>query len=173
MEIDKSVALFVGGTRSGKSDLAAAWLARYALDGTYIATLGDIDGARARVERHRERRPQWLKTMELASGDDLIGLIDSAVGPLLVDSLGTWLVRFSDFGAPVARLVESLGNSRVPVAVVAEIVGEGVHPPDADSMRFVDALGELTAAVRVVASEAYLVVAGATVSLVEPRWDDK
>lgn len=173
MEIDNSVALFVGGTRSGKSDLAAAWLARYGLKSTYIATLGDIDGARDRVDRHRAKRPSWLNTVELASGDDLAGLIDSAVEPLLIDSLGTWLVRFRDFGAPVARLVESLCNSQVPVAVVAEIVGEGVHPPDADSMRFVDALGELTAAVRAVASEAYLVVAGATVSLVAPRWDDK
>ena len=170
LKIDKRLALFVGGTRSGKSDLAEAWLARYGQEATYLATLGGDDGGDARVARHRARRPAWLSTVELEEGSDLPALVAAARTPLLIDSLGTWLVRFEDFRAPRQDFLDSLQDAKVPVAVVAELVGEGIHPPDGLSRSFVDAQGELTSAIRAIADEAYLVVAGACIALVEPNW---
>ena len=165
------LALFVGGTRSGKTDLATSWLGQFGQDATYVATLGSGEGDQERVAKHRARRPTWMDTLELKNGNQLLELLEVAQKPMLVDSLGTWLVRFDDFAAPTAQLLELLGSAKVPIAVVAELVGEGIHPVESTSRKFVDVLGEVTQDVRRICSVGYLVVAGTTLVLPEPQWN--
>ena len=59
----------------------------------------------------------------------------------------------------------------MPIAVVAELVGEGIHPVESTSRKFVDVLGEVTQDVRRICSVGYLVVAGTTLVLPEPQWN--
>ena len=165
------LALFVGGTRSGKTDLATSWLGQFGQDSTYVATLGSGEGDKERVAKHRAQRPTWMDTLELKNGYELLELLEVAKKPMVIDSLGTWLVRFDDFAAPTKQLLELLLAVKVPIAVVAELVGEGVHPLEITSRKFVDVLGEVTQEIRRLCSVAYLVVAGTTLILPEPQWN--
>lgn len=162
------IVVVLGGTRSGKSDLAE----RVALEGsgpwTYLATGSVTDpDMEARVAAHRSSRdPRWA-TVE--AGADLPASIAAiATGTALVDSLGTWVAAFDDLDPPVDALLEAVGEASargVDVVLVGDEVGMGVHPATPVGRRFRDAAGALNRAVSELADEAVLVVAGRVVPL--------
>ena len=109
--------LVLGGARSGKSERAELRLAGEP-DVTYVATggsgTGDPEWA-ARVAAHRARRPAWWRTAETS---DLVGLLGTARGALLIDGIapagrgltnaapgtcGARAARGDDSGARTAR----------------------------------------------------------------------
>jgi adenosyl cobinamide kinase/adenosyl cobinamide phosphate guanylyltransferase len=170
--------LVLGGTRSGKSEVAERLAARLAAAAsasrvTYVATAGppvDEDHA-ARVERHRRRRPAHWVTREV--GADLPAALAAEFGPVLVDSLGTWVTGHPDLVLDPAPLLAALaGRARLgaPTVLVSEEVGLSVHPPTELGRRFQDVLGELNRAVAAVADLVLLVVAGRVLEL--PPVDD-
>ena len=152
-----SVTLVLGGARSGKSAVAE----RLAGAGpvTYVATfLGDDDpDMAARVAVHRERRPAAWTTVETS---DLVGALRAAAGPVLIDSLTTWVASAPGFAVDVVGLCLALGDASGEVVLVSDEVGFGVHPSSEPGRRFRDALGLVNQAVSAVADEALLVVAG-------------
>ncbi len=160
------ITLVLGGARSGKSALAED-LAGTRGPVTYVATgvVGDdLDFAR-RVDEHRRRRPSSWTTVEC--GGDLVGAIERLDGPLLIDSLGSWLAAQPEF-CPDGGLVMALGAHRGDVVVVSDEVGLGVHPETAVGRAFRDALGELNQAVAQRADRVLLVVAGCALTLKSP-----
>lgn len=152
-----SVTLVLGGARSGKSAVAE----RLAGGGpvTYLATFvaDDDPDMAARVAVHRERRPATWTTVETS---DLVGALRVSSGPVLVDSLTTWVGGAPRFAVDVAGLCLALGDAAGDVVVVSDEVGFGVHPSSEPGRRFRDALGLVNQAVSAVADEALLVVAG-------------
>lgn len=161
-----TVALVLGGARSGKSALAE----RRAGPGpvTYLATgtAGDDDVAMAaRIAAHRARRPATWTTVE---ADDLLTALealDASTGTVLVDSLTAWVARAPDFVVDVAGLCRALSSRRGHAVVVSDEVGLGVHPSSGAGRRFRDALGLVNQAVAGVADEVLLVVAGRALRL--------
>lgn len=162
------IVLVLGGSRSGKSDLAE----RIALEGsgpwTYLATARVTDpDMGARVAAHRSSRDTRWETVE--TGADLpasLASVDS--GTALVDSLGTWVAAFDDLDPPVDALVDAISRASadgVDVVLVSDEVGMGVHPATPVGRRFRDVLGSLNRAVSEVADQAALVVAGRVVRL--------
>jgi adenosylcobinamide kinase / adenosylcobinamide-phosphate guanylyltransferase len=183
--------LVLGGARSGKSREAERLLAAQGAV-TYVATgypvvpdadtdtdaETDTEWAR-KVRRHRERRPSWWSTVETV---DLVPLLTSRGGPLLVDCLTLWLTRVMDAhdawddeawassGAKAVRaevdaLVEAWrGTSRRVVAVSNE-VGQGVVPDSSSGRRFRDAMGELNARMAAETEDVRWCVAGRVVPL--------
>jgi adenosylcobinamide kinase / adenosylcobinamide-phosphate guanylyltransferase len=170
--------LVTGPVRSGKSRHAEDLLA-HTPSVTYVATgrradLADAEWTR-RVEAHRVRRPMSWRTIE---SSDVVAVISSAHGPVLVDCLGTWLTslvdelgwddldgaadRVRDEGR---RLVETLCASAVPVVVVTNEVGWSLVATTASGRFFQDELGRLNAAVAAVAARVHLVVAGRVLDL--------
>jgi len=89
-------------------------------------------------------------------------------GPVLVDSLGTWVSAFADLTPPVSDLIEVLRARRDLTVVVSEEVGLGVHPETPVGRRFRDVLGDLNREVADVADEVLLVVAGRVLPLARP-----
>ena len=165
------IVLVLGGTRSGKSEVAerrAAALAQdWAAAVTYVATAideGDQDLA-ARIKAHRERRPSSWTTIE--AGADLAGALRSAVGAdvVLVDSLGPWVANQLAGELDVASVVSALRARSAPAVVVSDEVGLGVHPSTEPGRRFRDLLGELNRAIADAADEVLLVVAGRVLPL--------
>jgi len=173
-----STTLVTGPVRSGKSRHAEHLLS--SLRGvTYVAT-GPVPGAddaewRARVEAHRAQRPDTWRTVET---DDVVGVLATVSGPVLVDCLGTWLtsvvdaVGWDDLDAAAAEvrrratdLVESLCAATVPVVVVTNEVGWSLVPTTAPGRLFQDELGRLNGAVSAVAARVHLVVAGRVLDL--------
>jgi adenosyl cobinamide kinase/adenosyl cobinamide phosphate guanylyltransferase len=165
MDSAPRVIVVLGGTRSGKSEVAE----RIAADTTgpvvYLATGtpdgSDLDG---RIADHRRRRPSTWTTVEC--GAALADALRShPSGTVLVDSLGTWLTAHHDFAADTDDLLRAIAERNGTTVIVSEEVGLAVHPATELGRRFVDALGSLNRAVAAVADEVALVVAGRTLWL--------
>jgi len=163
------ITLVLGGARSGKSEYAEAVVADGPGPVTYVATAmpdpGDEDFS-ARITIHRNRRPPDWATVEC--GTDLAGALEAISGPVLVDSLGTWLASAPGFVVDDSALCAVLRSRSAPTVLVSEEVGMGVHPSTALGGQFRDALGRLNRAVSEVADHAVLVVAGRPLFLGPP-----
>jgi adenosyl cobinamide kinase/adenosyl cobinamide phosphate guanylyltransferase len=163
------IALVLGGTRSGKSEVGERIAAGLGGPVTFLATatVTDPDMA-ARVEVHRARRPPSWNTVEC--GDDLPDVVAKVDGTVLVDSLGTWVAQAQEMRVDGERLVTALTERRDSSVVVSEEVGLSVHAPTEAGRRFADALGALNTMVAGVADRVLLVVAGRALPL--PAVDD-
>lgn len=166
--------LLLGGSRSGKSAEAELRLAACP-DVLYVATgpVRDDDPEWAdRVAAHRLRRPAWWRTVETT---DLVGMLTSATGPVLVDGIGTWLAAaMDDTGAwedpsrvrPLLDdLVSAWRGTRARVVAVSDEVGLSLVPATASGRAFRDALGRLNQRLAAESEEAALVVAGRVMEL--------
>ena len=173
--------LVLGGARSGKSREAERLLAAEA-DVTYVATAYPADHDdewSERVRRHRARRPSGWATLETI---DLVPLLDTDGGPLLVDCLTLWLTRvmdrhdgwddsvWADTGeqavmAEVDSLVRSWRTTRRRVVAVSNEVGQGVVPDSTAGRRFRDAMGLLNAGVSAQTEDVRWCLAGRVVEL--------
>jgi adenosyl cobinamide kinase/adenosyl cobinamide phosphate guanylyltransferase len=159
------IVLVIGGTRSGKSEIGERRIAELAGDVrvTVVVPAVPTDPEfSARIEQHRARRPSTWSTIEC--GAELVAAVARTDGPLLVDSLGSWVAVAGD-EVKADELVAALVAREAPVVVVTEEVGLAVHAPTDAGRRFTDVLGDVNAAVSAVADEAILVVAGRTVPL--------
>ena len=162
------ITLVLGGTRSGKSELAERLAERASGDVTYIATADlDADDAdqAARVARHRQRRPRRWSTIECAAAAELPAALTATGGVVLVDSLGAWVACHRGFDLDPTSLLAALGARTAPTIVVSEEVGLSIHPASELGRRFVDVLGELNRQVADIADRVLLVVAGRAVEL--------
>jgi adenosyl cobinamide kinase/adenosyl cobinamide phosphate guanylyltransferase len=166
------ITLVLGGTRSGKSEVAES-LAAGAVDRvTYVATgsPSDADMA-ARIAAHRARRPSGWATVEAPT--DLPGVLTTLEGRAVVDSLGSWVAAHADLAPDVAGLCRVLSSRDADTIVVSEEVGLGVHAPTEAGRRFADALGDLNRAVADIADEVLLVVAGRVLPLARAARHDR
>ncbi|MDY7104507.1 MAG: bifunctional adenosylcobinamide kinase/adenosylcobinamide-phosphate guanylyltransferase [Actinomycetota bacterium] len=163
------ITLVLGGSRSGKSEVGERLAARHDAPVTYIATgvVTDEDFA-DRIERHRNRRPPEWDTVELGRGGGLAATLRSITGPVLVDSLGTWVAGTTDFAVDLDELCAALVARHHPTIVVSDEVGMGVHPATEMGRAFRDALGNANRRVADVAHEVLLVVAGRVLPLERP-----
>jgi adenosylcobinamide kinase / adenosylcobinamide-phosphate guanylyltransferase len=156
--------LLLGGARSGKSAIAEQIAGSLAGGVCYIATAEVTDDALARrVQIHQERRPATWTTLEC--GLDLPEALATTTGTVLVDSLGTWLVRHDSFETPTTQLCDALVARVGDTIIVSEEVGLGVHPSSQVGGDFRDALGTLNQAVAHASTEAFLCVAGRALRL--------
>jgi adenosyl cobinamide kinase/adenosyl cobinamide phosphate guanylyltransferase len=160
------IVLVLGGTRSGKSEVAERLAKELPQPVTYVATgWADPDAEfTARIAAHQARRPDAWLTIE--SGADLTGALRTySDGSALVDSLGTWVAGHPDLAVDVQALVAALQERSGDTVVVSEEVGLSVHPTSEAGRRFVDVLGEVNRAVAGVADRVLFVVAGRVVPL--------
>jgi adenosylcobinamide kinase/adenosylcobinamide-phosphate guanylyltransferase len=165
--------LVLGGTRSGKSAHAESLLAgRPGVH--YLATgpRGEDDPEwRARIERHRQRRPPDWRTVE---STDLAGALRGTPAPLLVDSVTAWLTAVLDGAGAwddrpgwadavthrVDDLLDAWRGRHATAVLVSDEVGWGVVPPTLAGRRFRDQLGLLNQRLAATADTVWLVVAG-------------
>jgi adenosyl cobinamide kinase/adenosyl cobinamide phosphate guanylyltransferase len=158
------ITLVLGGTRSGKSEVAERLAAEAPQPVTYVATGRALDDEMtARIAAHRLRRPAEWSTVEAAA--DLIDTVARLQGTLLIDSLGTWLAATADLSADGAALASALAERVGDAVVVSDEVGLGVHPSSPIGRVFRDRLGEVNRAVADAADRVLLVVAGRTLEL--------
>jgi len=168
--------VLLGGARSGKSSLAIEIARRSDRPVTFIATGEPLDAEFAeRIDRHRAERPGTWQTIEepteleaaIAQPDD-----DAVV---IIDCLTLWVANL--FGRDLAEdaIVErasgiaKLASDRPsPVIVVTNEVGSGIVPADALSRSYRDTLGRVNAIFTAHADQAFLVVAGRVLPLIEP-----
>jgi adenosylcobinamide kinase / adenosylcobinamide-phosphate guanylyltransferase len=170
--------LILGGARSGKSrhalEIGRAWPGRVAFVAT--AEPRDADLA-ARIARHRAERPGGWATLEEPL--DLAGACLRAGAEadlVIVDCLTLWVANRMLRGHPDEAIVgggdeiaRAMGERRAALVLISNEVGEGVHPPTAEGLRFRDLLGQVNQRVAAVADRVTLMVAGIPLAIkVEP-----
>lgn len=146
--------------------MAERFVSGFGTDIAYIATAvvdPDDFGLVERVTLHQDRRPSTWATIEC--GADLPGALLSNPGPVLVDSLGTWVSSHWDFVIEIDPLIDALTERKQPTVIVSEEVGLGVHPATELGLAFADALGEVNQRVAAVADRVVMVVAGRVLEL--------
>ncbi len=176
-----TVALVIGGVRSGKSGFAASLASRFAEDKAvrFIATArADASSHLSmRIDRHRSERPGHWRTIEapLDIGDALLKPGDEAAA--IADCLSVWIsnimLECGDSDAPgfeerarsgvengLASLFAALRDSERPVVIVTNEAGCGVAPPTRLGAVFADLQGEVNQAVASRADIVWQVVAG-------------
>ncbi len=173
-----SLTVLTGGVRCGKSAAASAAASAGGAPVVFVATAepGDDDMA-GRIERHRADRPAGWTTLEAPR--DLRAAVDS-VDPdatLVIDCLGLWVTnRMLDDRPPAGDdlVQEAAGLARELAArpgralVVTNEVGSGVVPATRLGRDFRDLLGLVNQEVVRAADDAYLVVAGRLLPLIDP-----
>ncbi len=167
--------IFLGGARSGKSQMAELAIAKGHPAICYLATAprawseADPDFA-ARVRQHQERRGSNWHSVELAAPGDLYGFIERAELPTLVDSVGGWIAGDPNFLPDLERLQAAIRDCQVPLSFVAEEVGLSVHPVSDAGRRYVELLGRTNQAIAGCVDRAFLVVAGRLTELYSPTY---
>jgi adenosylcobinamide kinase/adenosylcobinamide-phosphate guanylyltransferase len=173
--------LVTGGARSGKSVFAERLAAQGRAPVLYLATatIGD-DEMRARVERHRHRRPAAWRTLEAPVGvGPAVARLGPGIGTVLLEDLGllvsNLLFRVTGGDEPSARTDEELDaavageladlhHARAAggwdLIVVTNEVGLGIVPATPVGRVFRDALGRANQLLAAPADAVYLLVAG-------------
>lgn len=176
-----SLALVIGGTRSGKSAHAERLAVASGADVRYVATADPADPAMAaRIDAHLRRRPAAWTTVQVG---DALGEAVAGGQCVLLDGLGTWIAgvlhRARAFDDPSEAVLAAAGErvraeveaivqaarAGTAVVVVAEDAGAGVLPAHAASRAWLDLLGEATQRLSAAADRADLVVAGRAIAL--------
>lgn len=168
----KQITLILGGVRSGKSGFAQK-LAKPASAVGYIATAQVTDAEmQAKIERHRQERPNTWRTIEEPLHIDRALVQNDHLDVLLVDCLTIFaanlLMMEEDIqqqAAFVSRLCQALAASRCSVILVSNEVGSGVVPPYPLGRAYRDFLGELNQRIASIADHVVLMVAGLPLAL--------
>jgi adenosylcobinamide kinase/adenosylcobinamide-phosphate guanylyltransferase len=149
---------------------------------TYVATAypaGHDPEWTERVAAHQARRPSSWTTVETT---DLVPLLGTPGGPLLVDCLTLWLTRVIDahdgwldeewtgpaaaaVAADVDALVAAVAGAARDVVLVTNEVGQGVVPATASGRRFRDEMGVLNVRAAEACDDVLWCVAGRVVRL--------
>ena len=137
---------------------------------TSITDPNDVEWL-ARIEKHRQRRPDsW--TTRLVPTELATTIREYSVSRccLLVDSLGTWVANQleqdeANWDKTVKHLLESLTQTADTVIFVAEETGWGVVPAYPIGRLFRDRLGELIRKIGIIANPVYLVTGGYVLNL--------
>ncbi len=177
MAPETRVTLVLGGVRSGKSRFAQGLLpAEGRVVFVATATVTDPEMA-ARVEAHRRRRPPGWHTVEAPlSPAEALKRQPSGWDGVLLDCItlltSNWLLSLKDPTAArnavlheLDRLFAWVGHHRVPLVLVSNEVGWGVHPTTELGRHFQDVLGEVNQFAAARADAVYLMVAGIPVTV--------
>jgi len=165
--------LVTGGSRSGKSEWAEILAERSLKPVIYIATAmsdpNDLEWE-ARLQKHRDRRPQNWQTLEIPINLAEQIRLASTDNYLLVDALGTWVANCLDQDQPtweknIKELIEIAISCSTDLTFVAEEVGWGVIPAFSSGRIFRDRLGNLIRQLGSVADQVYLVTGGHAIKL--------
>ncbi len=170
--------LFIGGTRSGKSQNALNLAESYGHDNNlFLATCVASDAEmKDRVARHQQERGVHWTTLEIpVSIPEAIDEYSPTAGVILLDCLTLWLSNLlmeTDDQVillkHVPRLMTSLENASCPVILVTNEVGTGIVPENRIARIFRDTAGSLNQLAATCCNQVFHVVAGIAVSIKNP-----
>jgi adenosylcobinamide kinase/adenosylcobinamide-phosphate guanylyltransferase len=160
--------LILGGTRSGKSQLAEQHAYSSGLNVFYIATATSSDADMAqRIKLHRQRRPRSWETIEEPLM--LVPILKQISAPdhcIIVDCLTLWITNMliNDDDLLMQQECDALGEQikQLPgsIIMVSNENSLGVLPADNISRQFCDVAGSLHQKLAHACDRVILVIAG-------------
>ena len=167
--------LVLGGCRSGKSSYALETVQKFNGDNKiFIATCIPCDDEmKQRVARHQKDRCRSWKTIEApVELPKAITEYSSSADVIIVDCLTLWvsnLLMNSDDSRKVemqnSLLTGAIEESRCPIVLVSNEVGQGIVPENKLARQFRDLVGQTNQAVASCVDQVILTVAGIPVTI--------
>ena len=173
MEINdykSSKIIFVtGGTKSGKSEFAE-YLGKKISKITYIALSEPIRGDitwENKILQHRLRRP---KDWELVETNNLISTLKNETGPLLIDSIGGFIMENinkndEEWNLKIYLLLDLLKKRKKTTLIVGEQVGWSLVSEYEIGNKYIERLGDLQKKITRISQENWLTLNGRAIKL--------
>lgn len=179
--------LVTGGARSGKSSFAENIARGLGEKILYIATSLPLDDEmKQRIQKHRERRPEWWETLEAYNKFDklpdsvlkdkagvILDCITIMVTNIMAEVIEDWdsidQAKAEETEKTVEKeisgLLETVRASSVPFILVTNEVGMGIVPEYPSARVFRDIAGRVNQRLASAADKVYLCVSGIPVRI--------
>ena len=165
-----TLAVLLGGARSGKSSLALSMAHAAGEDVTFVAT-GEArdEEMRERIAAHRRERPAGWTTVEAPV--EVVAALEVA-GTVVLDCLTLWVANLQELGldpeeirSRARNLAEAAAARPGLTVTVTNEVGLGIVPATPLGREYRDLLGDVNRIFVDAADEAWLVLAGSRLRL--------
>ena len=173
MELDDNncskIIFITGGTKSGKSEFAE-YFGKKVKNITYIALSetrrGDINWEK-KILRHRKRRPKDWKLVET---NDLINALNIEKGPVLIDSIGGFIMESinkndDEWRKKIYLLLDLLKNRIKTTIIVGEQVGWSLVSEYEVGNKYIERIGDLQKKITRISGENWLTLNGRAIKL--------
>ena len=163
------IIFITGGTKSGKSEFAE-YLGRKFKKMTYIA-LSDANKKdknwQKKILHHRKRRP---KDWRLVETNNLINALNSEKGPVLIDSIGGFIMESinkndKEWNEKIYLLLELLKKRVKTTLIVGEQVGWSLVSEYEIGNKYIERLGDLQKRITKISLENWLTLNGRAIKL--------
>ena len=174
-ESSSQIIFITGGTKSGKSEFAEH-LAKKLNKLSYVAlsdkNIDDKDW-QEKINLHRERRPKNWKLIETT---DLLDTLIKEDGPLLIDSIGGFVMESIDkkqkeWLINVHTLISLLIKRKTITFIVGEQVGWSLVSEYNIGNRYIERIGELQKMITKISKENWLTINGRAIKIDEISLD--
>ena len=172
ISIQLSHIIFItGGTKSGKSELAE-YLAKVEKDLSYVA-LSEINQEdkkwQEKINLHRKRRP---KNWNLIETTDLLNTLRKEDGPLLIDSIGGFVMESIEIENKVwitkmHSLINLLKKRKTITFIVGEQVGWSLVSEYKIGNTYIERIGELQKKITKISKDNWLAINGRAIKIDE------
>ena len=169
---DLSHIIFItGGTKSGKSEYAEH-LAKEIKELSYVAlSQNDINDKswQEKINLHRKRRPKnWV----LIETTDLISTLIKEDGPLLIDSIGGFVMESigkedNEWLKKMSLLITLLKKRKNTIIIVGEQVGWSLVSEYKIGNTFIERIGELQKKITKISKDNWLAINGRAIKIDE------
>ena len=165
------IIFIAGGTKSGKSEFAEH-LAKEAKTLSYVAlSHNNIDDKewQDKINLHRKRRPKDWKLIETT---DLLTTLNKEGGPLLIDSIGGFVMESIDkehqeWLSKMHSLINLLINRKSITFIVGEQVGWSLVSEYKIGNTYIERIGELQKKVTKISKDNWLAINGRAIKIDE------
>ncbi len=165
------IIFITGGTKSGKSEFAEH-LAKHEKKLLYVA-LSDINPEdkkwQEKINAHRKRRPKNWKLIETT---DLLKTLSKEEGPLLIDSIGGFVMESigkekNEWSKKMNSLISLLIKRKSITFIVGEQVGWSLVSEYKIGNTYIERMGELQKRITKISKDNWLAINGRAIKIDE------
>ena len=170
-EYSSHIVLITGGTKSGKSEFAEH-LAKEVKKLSYVAlSENNLDDKewQDKINLHRKRRPKDWKLIETT---DLLNTLRNGEGPLLIDSIGGFVMESiekdnNEWSTKMHSLISLLMKRNSTTFIVGEQVGWSLVSEYKIGNTYIERIGELQKRITKISRENWLTINGRAIKIDE------
>ena len=166
-----NIIFITGGTKSGKSEFAEH-LAKEVKELLYVAlSEKNIDDKewQKKINIHQKRRPKHWKLIETT---DLLNILSNEDGPLLIDSIGGFVMesikkRDNEWSTMMNLLISLLMKRKSITFIVGEQVGWSLVSEYKIGNTYIERIGELQKRITKISKDNWLAINGRAIKIDE------
>ena len=170
-EYSSYIVFITGGTKSGKSEFAEH-LAKEVKNLSYVAlSENNLDDKewQDKINLHRKRRPKDWKLIETT---DLLNTLRKEEGPLLIDSIGGYVMKSigkeqNEWSTKMNSLISLLMKRKSITIIVGEQVGWSLVSEYKIGNIYIERIGELQKRITKISKDNWLAINGRAIKIDE------